>query len=787
MIKATKRPPILHTSVAALLALVVAGSTPSRASVLTWNGTLGPLWETPFNWDLPPGVPTALTPQTDPTASDLVFTDTPPNPNNVNDGLGAVLNSISWTPTASNFSSSGLGVLIQGGGFITNNSSNLQVLSFINDPFFGGSGIQLTRFNFDTFTLIPVITWTAARGDILITTNVSFASPLTLVIDGPRNITVTSSIFDVAGGEGTLLKKGTGTLLLTGNSTFPGDTTINGGRVLVDGSIASVNTIVNPGGTLGGKGFVGGAVWNSGNVSPGGTLAGDSIGTLTVKSYNQSKAGTLTIEIAGKRSGQFDKLLVQGHATLDGTLRLLKVGKGPRLCVGEKVTFLTADGGISGKFSKVVNPFVTGTIVKSEIVYHSNSVALEGKQGSFGEFAKDANLTVNQRAVAGALDKVAFRNNPGKLIRFLDCEMLEKLPAYFDQIAPEELASIFNIGMALANVQGINLQRRTADIRAGANGFSAAGLAMQGSGPRYAGTIQFRTGAAGPTGNEGKESKSVYVPVADNRWGVFVTGVGEWVDVSGDGNARGYDITTGGFTLGIDYKITPNLAIGLSAGYAGTGADLNNNGRILVNGGKLGLYGTYFDGGFYADAAVTGGYNGYDTRRRALQGTARGSTDGGELNVLVGTGYDWKIGALSIGPTGTYQYTYLGFDGFRERGSLAPLNVASQDAESKRTALGMKASYDWKLGGVLIKPELRAAWQHEYGDTNYTVVSSFSNSTGNPFSVNGNSIGRDSLLVGAGFAILWNERTSTYVYYDGELLRTRYDSHSVSGGIRVAF
>ena len=156
---------------------------------------------------------------------------------------------------------------------------------------------------------------------------------------------------------------------------------------------------------------------------------------------------------------------------------------------------------------------------------------------------------------------MAFRNNPGKLIRFLDCEMLEKLPSYFDQIAPEELASIFNIGMAMANVQGFNLQRRTADIRAGANGFSAAGLAMQGSGPRYAGTIQFRTGAAGPTGNEGKESKSVYAPVADNRWGVFVTGVGEWVDVSGDGNARGYDITTGGFTLGIDYKITPNLAI----------------------------------------------------------------------------------------------------------------------------------------------------------------------------------------------------------------------------------
>jgi outer membrane autotransporter protein len=257
--------------------------------------------------------------------------------------------------------------------------------------------------------------------------------------------------------------------------------------------------------------------------------------------------------------------------------------------------------------------------------------------------------------------------------------------------------------------------------------------------------------------------------------------------VSGDSNARGYDINSGGFTVGLDYKVSPNFAVGVAAGYAGTSADLTDNGRVWANGGKLGVYATYFTGGFYADAAVTGGYNSYDTKRSALQGAARGSTDGGELNVLVGTGFDCRFGGLTVGPTATFQYTLVGMDGFTEHGSLAPLEIARRNAESVRSAFGLKASYDWRVGGVVIKPEIRAAWQHEYGDSSYALDSSFASGAGDSFLVNGPELGRDSLLLGAGFAIQLSDRVTTYLYYDGELGRQNYDQHSVSGGVRVAF
>jgi autotransporter-associated beta strand protein/T5SS/PEP-CTERM-associated repeat protein len=608
-----------------------------------------------------------------------------------------------------------------------------------------------------------------------------------------NNLTVTSGNFDVPTGSATIFggnviapgsfsKIGAGTLDAMSDFFVAGPANVQAGALLVDGNFtAGGGLTVSPGALLGGNGFIFGTVVNNGTTSP-----GKSPGTLTIKGdFTQSGSGALRIEIGGRKAGQFDLLQVGGHASLDGTLQLVRLNNF-HLKRGDRIIFLTASQGVDGEFAHVSNPFTSDTILEPTMVYHDHSVALEMVQGSFAEFAGRAGLTPNQRAVAGALDEVAFDKDADKLIAYLDDRKLEKLPGDFDKIAPEELTSIFTISTSLAQVQSVNLQRRTDDLRSGASGFSS-GLTMQGNAPSYASTMEFRAGAAGPTGSESKESKEVLTPAPDNRWGVFLTGVGEWVDVGGDGNARGYDITTGGFTLGLDYKVCSNFAVGIAAGYAGTGVDLTDDGSVLVNGGKLALYATTFVGGWYADAAVTGGYNSYDTKRSALQGTARGSTDGGELNVLVGTGYDWKLGALQIGPTATFNYTLVGIDGYTEHGSLAPLDIASRNAESVRSAFGFKSSYDWKLGGVIVKPEIRAAWQHEYGDRSYDLSASFTNGAGGNFLVNGPEIGRDSLLLGAGFAVQCTERCSTYLYYDGELGRTRYDSHSVAGGIRIAF
>jgi autotransporter-associated beta strand protein len=95
------------------------------------------------------------------------------------------------------------------------------------------------------------------------------------------SLTVNSGTFagNIAG-SGALVKQSAGTLTLSGQNAFIGGTTVNAGKLVVDGdlSFGLGEVTVNSGGTLGGSGIVGTVTLNGGSVSP-----GSSPGTLTVQ------------------------------------------------------------------------------------------------------------------------------------------------------------------------------------------------------------------------------------------------------------------------------------------------------------------------------------------------------------------------------------------------------------------------------------------------------------------------------------------------------------------------
>jgi autotransporter-associated beta strand protein len=681
---------------------------------------------------------------------------------------------------------------LSGNGIVLNNGDGIATLTVGNDnsnTTFGGalkngsSVLQLTKSGTGTLILTGTNTYTGgttiSAGTLQIGNGGTTGSIAGNVLDNGTlafNRSDSVTFAGVISGSGNVVKLGTGTLTLPGTNTYTGTTTVNSGSLIVDGSIASAQTVVNPDGFLGGHGTIAGNLVNNGIIGQ-----NNSPETLTIaNNFTQNPGGTLRIGVAGIAPGQHDLLAVNGHAAVAGTLQFISLG-GFALQPGDQITFLTAKNGISGSFNNTQNGLVsTGTIVQAQVTSLPDSVVLEGVQGSFANTPGVA-ITPNENSVAKALDSAVGDPRAAALFAFLNSQPLANLPNDLALIAPTQITSINATAVSVAKVQIANVAMRLANVHAGSTGFSSAGLSING------GAASFGEGFAGVSGPEGKGGATVFAPTPDNRWGVFLTGLGEFSNVDSTPNALGYDVNTGGFTMGVDYRLTPNFALGLTAGYAHTSVGLDGGGNIDVNGGKLGAYATLFGNGLYLDTAVTGGPSGYHTRRTALQGTASGSTGGADFNVLVATGYDWKHGNLSIGPTATFQYSYVGLRTFTETGSLAPLTFPNQNTQSELTAFGGKATYEWKIGQITVLPQISAAWQHEYGATAYSVIASFANGAGNSFSVEGPPIGRDSILVGAGASVILSDRVSTYLYYDGEFARTNYLSNNVSGGVRLSF
>ena len=273
--------------------------------------------------------------------------------------------------------------------------------------------------------------------------------------------------------------------------------------------------------------------------------------------------------------------------------------------------------------------------------------------------------------------------------------------------------------------------------------------------------------------------------VSDKRWGFFITGTGEMVDVESTGTARGSSFNTGGVTVGADYRVTDNLAIGVAFGYANTDADLNFGGSVRSNNGNASIYATYYKRGFYVDGVVTGGIGSIDTRRLTVGGVTRGDSGTSAFAGVLGTGYDFELGNFSVGPVASLRYARANLDAFHEGDAFGSLYIHGHSQDSLRSAAGLQASYRAHIGRVPVTPLIRAQWQHEYLDDNASLDASFNNQQ--VFELKGPRLGRNSLRLDAGLSAQVSPRVGVFAIYTTELGRENYNVQSVSGGLRVSF
>jgi outer membrane autotransporter protein len=604
---------------------------------------------------------------------------------------------------------------------------------------YSGATLDLRGFN-------QIIGSLAGTG--ILTSNGMGAATLTTGNDN------TNTIFSgtIANGSGTLgiTKIGQGAFTVSGTNTYSGGTLIQSGT-LVAGTLNAAQAISFALGT--------------GNVSlRGGTLRTPSLDPLVINvggNYVQGPAGTLALGVAGLNGKDYDRVQVQGNANLNGTLSVSSLNNF-RPSSGNTFEVFRTNGRRSGEFVET-NDFLNDLPNLARVdLYAPNGVALIYVSG------------VPRQSIVAVTPFLLPVVNP-------DAPLFLPLISLLAPTA-EQLTSLYEISFSGANTQRFNPEERLAEIQRGSTGF-ISNLNVYKPPMPYEGK---NSEVEEKSGKSVVENQPVLQPTSENRWGVWASGWGDFVNVGDDNRVRGYDFTTGGVTLGVDYRLTDHLAIGLFGSYAHTWTDLQP-GQIDVNTGRGGLYATCFNRGFYLNAAVFGGYNSYDTSRQALLGLANGSTDGEEFSTFIGAGYDFHFGNFAIGPLASLQYTYVNIHSFSEHGSLVPLQIHSDSQDSLRTDIGFRASYTWHVGRVLLIPSLTAAWEHEYKYSALPITASAPVFAGLSETLSGPSEGHDSAIINANVGVQWTPTISTYVGYQGQLGRNRYDSNAVTGGVSFSF
>ena len=364
-------------------------------------------------------------------------------------------------------------------------------------------------------------------------------------------------------------------------------------------------------------------------------------------------------------------------------------------------------------------------------------------------------------------------------------ESQKNFQTFLNQLSPGLYTALPTILFNSANVQNTEIQQRLWATRTGTEiEDNSSVINGQGDGDK----------------NVVQGDKKVVVPAAEpeQKWTTFVDGNGMWSQAQSVNNLPSYNTYAGGIQAGASYELFQGLNVGPYVGYQGTKVNFtgaNGGGSSATdNSVRFGLFGEFTKGGWYTDGIVGGAYNSVAVNHgislsgfsKSFDSTANGTVSGGEFDSLLGTGYDFKAGKFTFGPTTSLQYTYLHLGGTQETGAgILDQNIGSQNASSLLYTLGGQAHYDVSLTqSVKLQPFLSLAWQHEFLQNGYNVTSSI---LGESYNYGTTNPGRDQYIAGIGGNLVLTKNLSAYAVCNLINGDNKVFSQAVSGGINLKF
>ncbi|MBT9302731.1 autotransporter serine peptidase EprS [Pseudomonas sp. TAE6080] len=521
--------------------------------------------------------------------------------------------------------------------------------------------------------------------------------------------------------QGSLIKSGAGSLVLSGDSTYRGPTTVNAGVLKVDGSLVSQVT-VNKGGTLGGAGRVGALLANSGaTVAP-----GNSIGTLNVAGDVRFEAGsTYAVELSDSSS---DRIVAGGQATLNGGTVTLALENSPTLLsqpqaqslIGRQYTILQAAGGITGSFGEVLPNYL---FLGGNLDYAANGVqlAIARNDASFASVA----ATRNQRAVAAAAEQLGAGNPVYESVLSADSTVVARQA--FQQLSGEIYPAV---GAML-----INDSRHVRDA-------------------------------------VGERLRHVPATGESNLW---IKALGAWGKADSRSEYAGYTRSIGGMLLGVDGQLDEQTRVGVMAGYSDSSLNMGDgtHSSADVDSYHLGTYAGRELGNWRLSAGGAYSWHRGDVQRDLQYGDVSGKQkaklDARSLQVFTEAAYRLNLQALALEPFANLAYVHLDSERFHEKGDGAALQRGGDRRDATLGTLGLRALKTLALNDQQ-QLELSASlgWQHSLSPVESEEHLAFV-AGGPSFAVRSTPLQRDAALVGLKASLALNAATRINLDYSGQL------------------
>ncbi|OYW22074.1 MAG: hypothetical protein B7Z52_00010 [Burkholderiales bacterium 12-64-5] len=628
---------------------------------------------------------------------------------------GGTFSAISGLVTVSGVVSGSGGLTIEGGG-------SIGIVLTGNNTYQGTTTVN------GSLAIGYLGTSGSVAGDIVVN------SGGTLVFARSDSNTITNTIVSNAG---SIVGFGGG-----GDYTYAGGGSING-QVLVQGATlrltgdqfataSSVN--LSLGGILSGNGTVSDLV-----VGDGGIVApGNSPGTISATTVTFESGSIYRVDVTP--SGAHDLITATGAVTIDSGAAVEVVAVPGRYAVNSSYAIITTTGTLTGTFDSVTSDYA---FLEPSLSYDAQNVylLLHYTGVDFASYAQ----TPNQAGTAVAAQALGAGNS---VFDAVVQQTASSAPAAFNALSGEAYASV-----------GTVIQQQAVYVRDAVGSRLMQSLTAPGVSPLAYG--------AGP------QTASLGEGLTPTLW---AQGYGGWGNSFSNGNAASISNTIGGFLLGLDVALAPNVRAGVFGGFSQSQLDVTDRSSTgSMNNVDLGVYAGAQFGAF----ALRGGasYTWHDVsmnRTVAFPGFSQaveGSYNTGTTQVFGELGYDMAVGAFAFEPFAGLAYVHVAGASLLEGGGSAALSVSTSGMDTVYATLGLRMATTMQLWGATLTPRATIGWQHAFGDTTPASTMQFQGGT-TPFSVSGVPIAEDALLLEAGLSYALSPKATLGASYTSQLAST---------------